>query len=69
MEKVEFKIQQDPWIPWEEIPVRMTTGIETPKEANDFAWAMSAVLEQEVRWNYDWSNQGHYENAKHGLRG
>ena len=45
MEKVEFKIQQDPWTPWEEIPVRMTTVIETPKEANDFAWAMSTILE------------------------
>ena len=69
MEKVEFKIQQDPWTPWEEIPVRMTTVIETPKEANDFAWAMSTVLEQEVRWNYVGSHQGHYINAKYELRG
>lgn len=64
-EKIEFKVQRDPYVPWEELPVLFTGKVDNIAEANRFAYGMSVIFGQEVRWNYTWSNQGHYVNAKY----
>ena len=63
-DKIELKVQRDPYIPWEELPVLFTGKVDNIDEANLFAYRMSAIYGQEVRWNYPWSGQGHYVNAK-----
>lgn len=68
-EIIEYKVQTDPWTPWEELPVAFTTRVVNRDEASDFGYELSKATGKEVRWSYTWSNQGHYENAKHGLRG
>lgn len=64
-EKIEFKVQRDPYIPWEELPVLFTGKAESIDEADGFAYGMSVICGQEVRWNYTGSAQGHYVNAKY----
>ena len=64
-EKIEFKVQRDPYVPWEELPVLFTGKVDSIAEAKRFAYAMSVIFGQEVRWNCVWSGQGHYVNAKY----
>ena len=65
LEKIEFKVQLDPYIPWEELPVLFTGKADSIDEADRFAYRMSVIFGQEVRWNYPGSGQGHYVNAKY----
>ena len=64
-EKIELKVQRDPYVRWEELPVLFTGKVDSIDEADGFAYRMSVIFGQEVRWNYTGSGQGHYVNAKY----
>jgi len=45
---------------WEDTPVIGTLICMNDDEANEAATILSGVFKQECRWNWLWSNQGHY---------
>ncbi|MEL7626952.1 MAG: hypothetical protein AAGU15_08855 [Anaerolineaceae bacterium] len=61
--EVKFKIR-DNSRDWEEIPVLISMYFLTAKEANEFAKKIARAHNAEVRWNWSWSNQGHYVDIR-----
>lgn len=68
MRRIEFKIKRV-GLPWESIPVEMQLVDRTIAPvaivplANEIALHLSRVSDAEVRWNEQYSFQGHYVKA------
>lgn len=73
----EFKINQT-GIPWEDIPVTERLNVEdidyvfdnekVCNAANSFAQTLADKHQQEVRWNWQGSYQGHYIGGEYKLK-
>ncbi len=58
-ETIEIKIKQKGF-PWEDTEPVLTMVVKDAKQANKVCEGIAKAVKKEVRWNFDWSAQGHY---------